>query len=91
MGVNLSLVSALDVARDPDEDAQRNVLARIHICAAVLQAAVEGTTVEGVAMVAKHFCAQERQQEASMPAQRIGEELREIHLPAAKACCGHNC
>ena len=40
-------------------------------------------------MVAKHFCAQgETTGGVNASAARIGErELREIHLPAAKACC----
>ena len=90
MGVNLSLVSALDVARDPRWGRTEECFGEDpYLCSCFAKAAVEGTQSEGVAMVAKHFCAQgETTGGVNASAARIGErELREIHLPAAKACC----
>lgn len=90
MGVNLSLVSALDVARDPRWGRIEECFGEDpYLCSCFAKAAVEGTQSEGVAMVAKHFCAQgETTGGVNASAARIGErELREIHLPAAKACC----
>ena len=60
-----------------------------YLCSRFAEAAVFGTQSEGVAMVAKHFCAQgETTGGVNASAARIGErELREIHLPVAKACC----
>ena len=90
MGVNLALVSALDVARDPRWGRTEECFGEDpYLCSCFAKAAVEGTQSEGVAMVAKHFCAQgETTGGVNASAARIGErELREIHLPAAKACC----
>lgn len=90
MGVNLSLVSALDVARDPRWGRTEECYGEDpYLCSQFASAAVEGTQNEGVAMVAKHFCAQgETTGGVNAGAARIGErELREIHLPPAKACC----
>ena len=90
MGVNLSLVSALDVARDPRWGRTEECFGEDpYLCSCFAKAAVEGTQSEGVAMVAKHFCAQgETTGGVNASAARIGErELREIHLLAAKACC----
>lgn len=90
MGVNLSLVSALDVARDPRWGRTEECFGEDpYLCSCFAKAAVEGAQSEGVAMVAKHFCAQgETTGGVNASAARIGErELREIHLPAAKACC----
>ena len=90
MGVNLPLVSALDVARDPRWGRTEECFGEDpYLCSCFAKAAVEGTQSEGVAMVAKHFCAQgETTGGVNASAARIGErELREIHLPAAKACC----
>ncbi len=90
MGVNLSLVSALDVARDPRWGRTEECFGEDpYLCSRFAEAAVSGTQSEGVAMVAKHFCAQgETTGGVNASAARIGErELREIHLPAAKACC----
>lgn len=90
MGVNLSLVSALDVARDPRWGRTEECFGEDpYLCSCFAKAAVEGTQSEGVAMIAKHFCAQgETTGGVNASAARIGErELREIHLPAAKACC----
>ena len=90
MGVNLSLVSALDVARDPRWGRTEECFGEDpYLCSRFAEAAVFGTQSEGVAMVAKHFCAQgETTGGVNASAARIGErELREIHLPVAKACC----
>ena len=90
MGVNLSLVSALDVARDPRWGRTEECFGEDpYLCSVFARSAVEATQSEGVAMVAKHFCAQgETTGGVNASAARIGErELREIHLPSAKACC----
>ena len=90
MGVNLSLVSALDVARDPRWGRTEECFGEDpYLCSVFAKSAVEATQSEGVAMVAKHFCAQgETTGGVNASAARIGErELREIHLPPAKACC----
>ena len=81
---------ALDVARDPRWGRTEECFGEDpYLCSCFAKAAVEGTQSEGVAMVAKHFCAQgETTGGVNASAARIGErELREIHLPAAKACC----
>ena len=90
MVFNLSLVSALDVARDPRWGRTEECFGEDpYLCSCFAKAAVEGTQSEGVAMVAKQFCAQgETTGGVNASAARIGErELREIHLPARKACC----
>lgn len=81
---------ALDVARDPRWGRTEECFGEDpYLCSCFAKAAVEGTQSEGVAMVAKHFCAQgETTGGVNASAARIGErELREIHLPAAKVCC----
>lgn len=93
MGVDLALVSMLDVLRDPrwgrceecfGEDAYH--------ASEFAKAIVEGYCQEGVDVVAKHFAAQgETTGGVNASAARIGErELREIHLPpaAAAVCAG---
>jgi beta-glucosidase len=59
------------------------------LCAKLAQAVVIGCQSQGVAVVAKHFCAQgETTGGVNASAARIGEhELREIHLPPIQACC----
>lgn len=56
MGVNLSLVSALDVARDPRWGRTEECFGEDpYLCSCFAKAAVEGTQSEGVAMVCKAF------------------------------------
>ena len=56
MGVNLSLVSALDVARDPRWGRTEECFGEDpYLCSVFAKSAVEATQSEGVAMVAKHF------------------------------------
>lgn len=75
MGVNLSLVSALDVARDPRWGRTEECFGEDpYLCSRFAEAAVFGTQSEGVAMVAKHFCAQgETTGGVNASAARIGE------------------
>ncbi len=90
MGVSLALVSVLDVLRDPRWGRSEECFSEDpFLCAHMAEAAVTGCQKEGVAMVAKHFCAQgEGTGGVNASAARIGErELREIHLPPAAACC----
>lgn len=90
MGVNLALVSLLDILRDPRWGRSEECFGEDpFLASAFAKAAVESMQKEGVAVVAKHFCAQgEGTGGINASAARIGErELREIHLPMAKACC----
>lgn len=88
--VELALMSALDVARDPRWGRSEECYSEDPCLAAVMaKAAVTGMQSTGVGSVAKHFCAQgETTGGVNASAARIGErELREIHFPPAKACC----
>lgn len=88
--VELALMSALDMARDPRWGRSEECYSEDpHLSAAMAKAAVTGMQSAGVGSVAKHFCAQgETTGGVNASAARIGErELREIHFPAAKACC----
>lgn len=89
MGVNLALISVLDVLRDPRWGRSEECYGEDpYLSSEMAKAAVEGIQENGIAAVAKHFCAQgEGTGGINASAARIGErELREIHLPAAKAC-----
>lgn len=89
-GVDLALISVLDVLRDPRWGRSEECYGEDpYLCAQLAQATVEGCQGEGVDVVAKHFCAQgEGTGGINASAARIGmRELREIHLPPAKACC----
>lgn len=92
MGVDLALISMLDVLRDPRWGRSEECYGEDpHLCARMAEAAVKGVQENGPAVVAKHFAAQgEGTGGVNASAARIGErELREIHLPpmaaAAKA------
>lgn len=88
MGVNLALVSMLDVLRDPRWGRSEECFGEDpYLCSRFAEAAVKGIQKEGVPVVAKHFCAQgEGTGGVNASAARIGErELREIHLPPARA------
>ena len=88
-GVDLALVSMLDVLRDPRWGRSEECYGEDPVlCARMAQAAVKGMKEGGPAVVAKHFAAQgEGTGGVNASAARIGErELREIHLPPMAAC-----
>lgn len=88
VGVHLALISMLDVLRDPRWGRSEECYGEDPFLASVFaRAAVEGMQGVGVPAVAKHFCAQgETTGGVNASAARIGpRELREIHLPAARA------
>ncbi|MCI5647830.1 MAG: glycoside hydrolase family 3 C-terminal domain-containing protein [Fusicatenibacter sp.] len=88
--VDLALMSVLDVLRDPRWGRSEECYSEDpYLCSRMAKAAVEGMQSQQVGCVAKHFCAQgETTGGINASAARIGErELREIHFPAAKACC----
>ncbi len=90
LGVNLALVSMLDVLRDPRWGRSEECFSEDpYLCSVLAEAAVKGCQGHGVPVVAKHFCAQgEGTGGINASAARIGErELREIHLPPAAAAC----
>jgi beta-glucosidase len=90
MGVDMALVSNLDILRDPRWGRSEECYGEDpYLAAELAKAVVTGIQEQGVAVVAKHFCAQgEGTGGVNASAARIGErELREIHLPAAEACC----
>ena len=88
-GVDLALVSMLDVLRDPRWGRSEECYGEDpFLCARMAEAAVKGMREGGPAVVAKHFAAQgEGTGGVNASAARIGErELREIHLPPMAAC-----
>lgn len=90
LGVDLALISLVDVARDPRWGRSEECFSEDpRLCAAMAETVVEAVQSEGVSVVAKHFAGQgETTGGVNASAARIGErELREIHLPAMKACC----
>lgn len=90
LGVDLALVSTLDILRDPRWGRSEECYGEDPFHASCFaRAIVRGIQSQGVAVVAKHFCAQgETTGGLNASAARIGpRELREIHLPAAKAVC----
>lgn len=90
LGVNLALISMLDVLRDPRWGRSEECYSEDpYLCSVLAEAAINGCQGQGVPVVAKHFCAQgEGTGGINASAARIGErELREIHLPPAAACC----
>lgn len=89
MGVDLALISLLDVVRDPRWGRSEECFSEDpYLCARMAEEIVKAVQNEGVSVVAKHFAAQgECTGGINASAARIGErELREIHLPAMKAC-----
>jgi beta-glucosidase len=89
MGVNMALISVLDVLRDPRWGRSEECYSEDpYLCGVMAGAAVMGIQANNIAAVAKHFCAQgEGTGGINASAARIGErELREIHLPVTKAC-----
>jgi beta-glucosidase len=90
MGVDLALLSVLDVLRDPRWGRSEECYSEDPYLSALLaQAVVTGCQENGVTAVAKHFCAQgECKGGVNASAASIGpRELREIHLPGTAACC----
>ena len=88
LGVDLALASALDILRDPRWGRSEECFGEDPLLASAFAAAVvRGIRSQGVDVCVKHFCAQgETTGGVNASAARIGErELREIHLPAAKA------
>ena len=88
--VNLALVSMLDILRDPRWGRSEECYGEDpYLSSQFAKAEIRGIQIKGVAVVAKHFCAQgETTGGINASAARIGpRELREIHLPAAKAAC----
>lgn len=89
MGVDLALVSCLDVLRDPRWGRSEECFGEDPFLASrMAQAAVSGIQSQSVEVTAKHLCAQgETTGGVNASAARIGQrELREIHLPPVKAC-----
>lgn len=88
LGVDLALISMLDVLRDPRWGRSEECYSEDpYLAASMARAAVEGCRRPGVGVVAKHFCAQgETTGGVNASAARIGpRELREIHLPPMRA------
>ena len=88
LGVDLALASALDILRDPRWGRSEECFGEDPLLASAFAAAVvRGIRSQGVDVCVKHFCAHgETTGGVNASAARIGErELREIHLPAAKA------
>lgn len=89
MGVDLALVSALDILRDPRWGRSEECFGEDPVLAAAFAGAVvRGYRSQEVDVTAKHLCAQgETTGGVNASAARIGpRELREIHLPAVRAC-----
>lgn len=89
MGIDLALVSCLDVLRDPRWGRSEECFGEDPLLASrMAQAVVKGMQRRGVAVTAKHLCGQgETTGGVNASAARIGQrELREIHLPPVKAC-----
>lgn len=89
MGIDLALVSALDVLRDPRWGRSEECFGEDpYLASQMAQAVVTGIQSQGVEVTAKHLCGQgETTGGVNASAARIGQrELREIHLPPVKAC-----
>ena len=89
MGVDLALISALDVLRDPRWGRSEECYSEDpYLASRMAEAVVKAVQNQGVDVVAKHMCGQgETTGGINASAARIGQrELREIHLPPVKAC-----
>ena len=87
-GVDLALVSVMDILRDPRWGRCEECFGEDPFLASrMAESVLRGIQRGGVDTVAKHYCAQgEMTGGVNSSAARIGiRELREIHLPAAKA------
>ncbi len=88
-GIDLALVSALDVLRDPRWGRSEECFGEDpYLASRMAKAVVTGIQSQGVDVTAKHLCGQgETTGGVNASAARIGpRELREIHLPPVKAC-----
>ena len=88
LGVDIALVSALDILRDPRWGRSEECYGEDpYLASAMAAAAIRGIHSQGLDVVAKHLCAQgETTGGVNASAARIGpRELREIHLPVVKA------
>ncbi|MFV0504458.1 MAG: glycoside hydrolase family 3 N-terminal domain-containing protein [Lachnospirales bacterium] len=93
LGVDLALISLLDVARDPRWGRTEECFSEDPVlCSKMAEEVVKAVQNSGVYVVAKHFAAQgEGTGGINASAARIGErELREIHLPPMAACAKAN-
>jgi beta-glucosidase len=93
MGVDLALLSLLDVDRDPRWGRSEECFSEDpYLCAEMAGAVTESVQKHGVFAVAKCLAGQgEGTGGINSSAARIGErELREIHLPSMAACCREN-
>lgn len=89
MGIDLALVSCLDVLRDPRWGRSEECFGEDpYLASQMAKAVVTGIQSQGVEVTAKHLCGQgETTGGVNASAARIGQrELREIHLPPVKAC-----
>lgn len=89
MGIDLALVSCLDVLRDPRWGRSEECFGEdSYLASKMARAMVKGIQSQGVDVTAKHLCGQgETTGGVNASAARIGfRELREIHLPPVKAC-----
>lgn len=90
MGVDLALVSALDILRDPRWGRSEECFGEDpYLAGCFAKAVVEGIQENGVGVIAKHFCAQgETTGGINASAAPLGiRELQEIHFPAVRECC----
>lgn len=88
MGVDLALVSVLDVLRDPRWGRSEECFSEDpYLCKIMAEAVISGCMDSGVDVIAKHLCAQGEAQGGlnAGPASIGTRELHEIHLPPAKA------
>ena len=89
MGVDLALISCLDMLRDPRWGRSEECFGEDpYLASRMGEAVVKAVQGEGVDVTAKHMCGQgETTGGVNASAARIGmRELREIHLPPVKAC-----
>lgn len=88
MGVDLALVSVMDILRDPRWGRSEECFGDDpFLSSRMAEAVLRGIQRGGVDTVAKHYCAQvEMTGGVNSSAARIGmRELREIHLPADRS------
>ncbi|MCL2425221.1 MAG: glycoside hydrolase family 3 C-terminal domain-containing protein [Oscillospiraceae bacterium] len=88
LGVDLALVSVLDVLRDPRWGRSEECFSEDpHVCEVMAEAVISGCMEYGVDVIAKHLCAQGGAEGGlnAGPASIGHRELEEIHLPPAKA------
>ena len=89
MGIDLALVSCLDILRDPRWGRSEECYGEdTYLACRMGEAVVKAIQSQGVDVTAKHMCGQgETTGGVNASAARIGQrELREIHLPPVKTC-----